>query len=452
MELIYHGYKGELAARLSALGAEPGDMLEVELKDGEKLRGILMPRQVLYADRNILVLKLENGYNVGLRGDSISSIRLISKKAGAMGAARGHKAAPGGLPKVTLIGTGGTIASKVDYETGAVTPVFSIDELLEWLPELGDIALIRGREIMKLFSEDMKPSHWELISQEVYKEMREGADGVVIAHGTDTMSFSASALAFSIANKPVPVVFVGSQRSSDRPSSDSDFNLLSAFITAARAPFAESVIVMHAESSDTFAAVHRGVKVRKMHTSRRDAFQSINDKPIAIVNPFTREIKIIGRIVEQRDKGKEPLLRNKFDERVALVKFYPGLQKEILDFLVDKGYHGIVIEGSGLGHISNDLIDSVKRATESGIPVVIASQCLFGRVNLNVYSTGRRLLEAGAIPASDMLPEVAYVKLSWILGSLSRELSEVRKLVLMNFVGEINERITQDLFPRWSYE
>lgn len=452
MELIYHGYKGELAARLSALGAEPGDLLEAELRDGEVLRGFLMPRQALYANRNILVLKLENGYNVGLRGDEIRSLRAISKKAETRAAIREHVAAPSDLPRVTLIGTGGTIASKVDYETGAVTPVFSIDELLEWLPELGDIALIKGREVMKIFSEDMKPSYWEVISSEVYKEMAGGVDGVVVAHGTDTMSFSASALAFSIANKPAPIVFVGSQRSNDRPSSDSDFNLLSAFITAARAPFAESVVVMHAESSDTFAAVHRGVKVRKMHTSRRDAFQSINDKPIAIVNPAAKEVKVIGRIVEHRDKNKEPLLRNKFDDRVALVKFYPGLREEVLDFLVDKGYHGIVIEGSGLGHISNDLVDSVKRAAESGIPVVIASQCIFGRVNLNVYSTGRRLLEAGVIPASDMLSEVAYVKLSWILGSVSRELGEVRKLMAANLVGEINERITQDLYPRWLYE
>ncbi|MEM2014053.1 MAG: Glu-tRNA(Gln) amidotransferase subunit GatD, partial [Desulfurococcaceae archaeon] len=244
------------------------------------------------------------------------------------------------------------------------------------------------------------------------------------------------------------IVLVGSQRSSDRPSTDAVLNLLSATLVAAKAPFAESVVAMHASTSDNLVAVHRGVKTRKMHTSRRDAFQSINDKPIALVDPFKREIVITGKIYEYRG-DKNPVLRANFDSKVALVKFYPGMEAGIIDYLVDKGYHGIVIEGTGLGHVANKLVSSIKRAVELGIPVVMTSQCLFGRVDMYVYSTGRRLLDAGVIPGYDMLPETAYVKLSWILGSITRDLKEVKKIMETNLVGEINYRHTIDLYPRW---
>lgn len=447
---IYHGYTGVVAQKLKEVNAEPGDVIRVDNPNGESFTGVLMPRQLLYSNRPILVLKLSNGYNIGIRVEPQSKVTIVSKQAGK----RSTTSHPprGGRPFVSLLATGGTIASKVDYVTGAVTPLIDPAELIEWAPELFDVSFINVREIMKKFSEDITPSDWETISREVYREMLEGAEGVIVAHGTDMMTYSASALAFAIQNKPVPIVFVGSQRSSDRPSSDSFFNLLSAVVTASKASFAESVIVMHGESSDSYSLVHRGVKTRKMHTSRRDAFQSVNDKPIAVVYPGRKEIKIIGRIIEPRDSKKTPVLKNKFDDKVALVKAYPGFQEEMINFLVDRGYHGIVIEGSGLGHISNSIIDSIKRAVESEIPVVMTSQCLFGRVNLNVYSTGRRLLEVGVIPGSDMLPETAYVKLSWILGSITRNLDEVRTLMMQNVAGEINPRHTVDLFPRWYHE
>ncbi|QOR94302.1 Glu-tRNA(Gln) amidotransferase subunit GatD [Thermosphaera chiliense] len=447
---IYHGYTGFIASKLREAGAEPGDVIRVDNPDGESFTGVLMPRQLLYSNRPVLVLKLSNGYNIGVKVELETRIVLLSKKKGLPGTTGSEASLK--KPFVSILATGGTIASKVDYVTGAVTPLLDPQELLEWAPELSDVGFLNVREIMKKFSEDITPSDWEKLSLEVYREITNGAEGVVVAHGTDMMSYSAAALAFSIVGKPVPIVFVGSQRSSDRPSSDSFFNLYSAVLTAFKASFAESVIVMHGESSDSYAVVLRGVKARKMHTSRRDAFQPINDKPIALVYPYTREIRIVGRILEKRDRSKEALLRNKFDDKVAIVKAYPGLQEEIVNFLVDKKFSGIVIEGSGLGHVSNSLIDSLKRAVENEIPVVMTSQCLFGRVNLNVYSTGRRLLEAGVIPASDMLPETAYVKLSWILGSVTKNLAEVRQLMQTNIAGEINERHTLELYPRWSHE
>ena len=447
--LDYLGYKGDIARKLERLGVNVGDRIRI-VRGDRVFEGILMPREKLYGDKPFLVIKLDNGYNIGVKITGEEEIIVVSKKRERIARIPGIKQNPK-LPHVTLLSTGGTIVSKVDYETGAVKPALSVPELLEWIPEIADIAFIEAREILQVFSEDIKPKHWEMISREIYKEMMSGVDGVVVAHGTDMMAYTAAALAFAIRNKPVPIVLVGAQRSSDRPSTDSAFNLKAAFLTAAKAPFAESVVVMHGETGDTYALAHRGVKVRKMHTSRRDAFQSINDLPLAKIYPDKGVIEVRNKIYEVRDKNKEPVIENKFDDKVVMIKVYPGFQPEIIDLLVDKGYHGIIIEGSGLGHITNDAVNSVKRAVEEGVPVVMTSQCLFGRTDLYVYSTGRRLLEAGIIPGSDMLPETAYVKLSWILGSKTRDLVEVKKLMTTNIAGEINPRITINLYPRWPH-
>ncbi len=444
----YLGYRGFIADKLRKINARTGDRIRIKRSD-RIFEGLLMPREALYSDRPYVVIKLDNGYNIGVRIREEDVIEVVMRREKREGIRPEIKEMKKELPHIVMLSTGGTIVSKVDYETGAVKPALSVPELLEWIPEIADIVYLEAREILQVFSEDILPKHWEIISREVYKEMEKGVDGIVIAHGTDMMAYTAAALAFAIKDKPIPIVLVGAQRSSDRPSTDSAFNLKAAFLTAAKAPFAESVVVMHGETGDSFALAHRGVKVRKMHTSRRDAFQSINDKPLAKIYPDKGTIEIIGRIIEKRNKEKNPVLENKFDEKVALIKAYPGFQPEILETLIDKGFHGIVIEGSGLGHIANHVIPTIKRAVEEGIPVIMTSQCLFGRTNLYVYSTGRRLLDAGVIPASDMLPETAYVKLSWILGSKTRDLDEVRKYMTMNIVGEINPRLTVDLYPRW---
>lgn len=444
----YLGYKGYIARILREIGAEVGDRIRISTEK-RIFEGILMPREALYGEKPFIIIKLDNGYNIGIRISGKEKIEVLEKRKKRIVKTHIFRTQKKDLPRIVLLSTGGTIVSKVDYETGAVKPALSVDELLEWIPEISNIAFIDAKEILSVFSEDITPSHWEKIASEIYNEMINGVDGVVIAHGTDMMAYTAAAMAFAIKNKPVPIVFVGAQRSSDRPSTDSAFNLKAAFLVAAKAPFAESVIVMHGETSDTYALAHRGVKVRKMHTSRRDAFQSINDYPLAIIYPDKNEVKIINKIIEFRDKDKDPILENKFDDKVVMIKAYPGFQPEIIDLLVDKGFHGIIIEGSGLGHISNRVIDSIKRAIEEEIPVVMTSQCLFGRVNMHVYSTGRKLLSVGVIPGSDMLPETAYVKLSWILGSKTRDLKEIRRLMTTNIVGEINPRLTINLYPRW---
>ena len=210
-----------------------------------------------------------------------------------------------------MLGTGGTIASKVEYETGAVKPAMTTEDLIEAVPEIAFVADIEARVLFNIFSENMTPELWERIVDAVAKAFEEGFEGVVVAHGTDTMAYTAAALSFAFRGLPAPIAFVGAQRSSDRPSSDAAFNLHAAVLTAAEAPFAEVVVVMHGEPGDTYALAHRGTKVRKMHTSRRDAFQSINARPLAKIYPAERKIVMIS----------QPLRRRGEEEKLVLMRF-----------------------------------------------------------------------------------------------------------------------------------
>ncbi len=451
------GYEGDAARLVKEAGAKPGDLVEIRRPDGTCYRGVLMPRYAL-SGKPIIVVKLENGYNVGVRVKPGTILRVLATREEVLERARRSGAPaviplieeqppPGPKPRVMIIGTGGTIASKIEYETGAVKPAFTAEEILEAVPEIGFIAEIGAEVLFNILSENMRPELWERIAERVARHIEEGFDGIVVTHGTDTMAYTAAALSFALRGLPVPVALVGAQRSSDRPSSDAAFNLHAAVLYAARSPAAEVAVVMHAEPSDSYALAHRGTKVRKMHTSRRDAFQSINSPPLARITPSENRVELLMEPLRRR--GEEELrLENGFERKVALVKYYPGMQAEIIDFLVDRGYRGIVLEGTGLGHVGDWLVESLRRAVEEGIVVVMTSQCLFGRVNMNVYTTGRRLLAAGVIPAADMLPETAFVKLSWILHRVD-DPKEARRLFLENLAGEYNPRLTLRLYPRW---
>ncbi len=429
---------------VSENGIELFDRVRIETTDGTVLEGIFMPRPEV-GDENVIVLKLDNGYNVGV--DS-RKIKFISKI--------GHRepeplvqlSLPKGvekLPKVFFIGTGGTIASRIDYKTGAVYPFFTAEEIYSMIPELEEIAFIKAETIFNIFSEDMTPSHWSKIAEkikEVFK--KEDPRGIVVAHGTDTMHYSAAAMAFAIRKAPGPIVFVGAQRSSDRPSSDSAFNVVAASLTAIQAPFAESVIAMHGSVSDDVILIHRGVKARKMHTSRRDAFMTINSIPLARVILASRKLEVLSNKYKRRDEEVE--VYPKFSDKVVLLKYFPGMKNEVIDFLVEKGYRGIVLEGTGLGHVSSSLISSVRSAIKNGLVVVIASQCIWGRINMNVYRTGIELLRAGAISAEDMTPETAYVKLSWVLGQTD-DVEEAIGLFKENIAYEIESRSEYRFYP-----
>jgi glutamyl-tRNA(Gln) amidotransferase subunit D len=335
------------------------------------------------------------------------------------------------LPSLSILSTGGTIASKVDYRTGAVTSQFSAGEIIAAIPELEEIANYNARVIYTILSENMRAEYWSELARAVAQEVRGGAQGVIVTHGTDTMMYTAAALSF-ILRTPVPVVLVGSQRSSDRPSSDAAMNAVSAAAVAV-SDIAEVCVVMHGSTSDDYCYIHRGTRVRKMHTSRRDAFQSINRSPIGRVEYPSRRIEIF---TGYRRRGEAELdLRDGLEPRCALVKYSPGADPEMLNYYIDARYRGIVLEGTGLGHVASDWIGSIKRATDAGIPVVVTSQCLRGRICDRVYDTGRYMLEAGAIEGGDMLPEVALVKLMWVLANHPEETAS---LIRKPLAGEIS--------------
>ncbi len=424
-------------------GLNVGDAVRITEKDGTVYEGIVMPPYEL-SPGETLTIKLDNGYNIGILIDAIESVEILEKAAEKPKMAF-QEVLPKreGLPNVTILGTGGTIASRIDYKTGAVHPAFTAEELAKAVPEMFEMANVTPKLIMNILSEDMKPAYWKRIAHEVAKALNSGEDGVVIAHGTDTMGYTASALSFMLRNLTKPVILVGAQRSSDRPSSDSAMNLTCA-VKMATSDVAEVMVVMHGETSDTYCLAHRGTKVRKMHTSRRDAFRSVNDIPIAKI--WKDRIELLRDDYRRKSEG-EVEVDDRMEEKVAILKVYPGVSGEVLDFLVDRGYKGVVIEGTGLGHVPQEFIPHVKRAVQEGVTVCVTSQCLYGRVNLNVYSNGRKLLKAGAIPCEDMLPETAYVKLMWVLGH-TNDPDEVRKMMLTNYAGEITPYTRFDTFLR----
>lgn len=443
------GYSERAVQLLESANITVFDEVELEREDGAALRGVLLPRPQ-YGDPDVLVLKLPSGYNVGVDARRVKTIRRIGRVEPTRGVAAPAPSLVPDLPRLHFVGTGGTIASRIDYMSGAVYPYFTAEEIYSMVPELEGVALVTAETLFSVFSEDLTPRHWSMIAERVARVFEsEAPAGVIVAHGTDTMGYTAAALAFALRRLPGPLVLVGAQRSSDRPSSDSATNVLAAAVVAVKAPFAESVVVMHAGLDDTAFYVHRGVRVRKMHTSRRDAFRSVNALPLAKVELPSRELKVLVRkFIPRSSEGV--LLENGFEERVALIKFYPGMDPEILEALVDRGYRGIVIEGTGLGHVSERLVPSVRRAVEEGVVVVVASQCIWGRVNMNVYRRGVELLKAGAVPSEDMLPETAFVKLSWALAR-AQSVSEAVKLFLTNVAYEIDERSEEWYYPPLSY-
>ena len=424
-------YSGLVGRLLDDANAELGDVIEVR-RGVEGYTGILMPHHD-FSDQSIVTLKLPNGYNMGVRVDASSKFKVVTKRE-----SKEHKKQV--LPRdpakrdIAVISTGGTIASYVDYRTGAVHPAISAEELVFSVPELLDLVNVRAKVLYSILSENMKVTHWQGLARAVAKELNSGAVGVIIPHGTDTMGFTSAALAFMLRNLTGPVICVGAQRSSDRPSSDAIMNLLAATRLCVESDLGEVVVLMHGESSDSFTIAHRGTKVRKMHSSRRDAFRSINSDPIARVEG--PEITFMSEYA-RRSKGPVEIM-DKIDGRASMLHFYPGFEADHFD-LIASHVRGVVIAGTGLGHVSEEILGSVSRAVKNGVHVYVTTQCLYGAVNLNVYSTGRDMVAAGAVPLGDMLPETAYVKLMWAMGQAD-DVDEVKKIMLKNIAGEFTTR------------
>jgi glutamyl-tRNA(Gln) amidotransferase subunit D len=431
------GYKGEALALLERAGVSVGDLVRVETSDAS-FEGYLMPRYEL-ADSLHIVIKLKNGYNIGV---SVKKIRSVVKLA--EGEKPKYTPPPPpkpntNLPKVLILGTGGTIASRIDYRTGAVHPALTAEDLYASVPEISEVAQVDAEILFSIFSENMRAEHWCKIAEHIHTSLKKGYSGVVVTHGTDTLGYTAAALSFALRGVPIPVVLVGAQRSSDRPSSDAASNLLAATIVASKAPFSGVYVAMHAGLSDDVIAIHHGASVRKNHTSRRDAFQSINRRPVAYVKDGVIQ-QIDPNLPARRASPDDFKPAARFEERVALLKFHPNFDPTIIDYLVDKGYRGLVLEGTGLGHVGRYCHNSIKRAVDKGVLVGMSSQCIWGRVRMTVYDTGRDLLNIGVIPLDTLFPEVALVKMMWVLAN-SDTLEEAKKLMLTNLVGEFTQRL-----------
>ena len=398
----------------------PGDSVTCTLKN-TSLCGVYL------TERNgMAVIKLDSGYNIGV----FPSNCIVQKK---------HHSEPAkirqeieqdpALPCISIISTGGTITSSVDYRTGAVTSKFEVHEILSLIPDLTKMAQFRSIQVSNILSENMTVSIWQKMAQAVYDEILAGAQGIIITHGTDTMAYSAAALAFML-KTPVPVVFVGSQRSADRPSSDNIMNMLCATKAALKGP-KEVTVVMHASTNDDRCAIHRGVRVRKMHSSCRDAFQSIGIPPLGYVSYPDLEITL----ESASTSSAKAELSLGMEEKCGLIYYHPGASVDVLDAY--QNYKGLIIAGTGLGHCSPEWTMRFAEMSSSGMIIVMVSQCLSGKVCDRVYETGRNLFAAGVIEGGDMLPEVALVKLMWVLAHASGD--EARAMMQKNLVHEKNE-------------
>jgi len=426
----YRGYEGDSLEFLKTNQVSVGDSVKI-LAD-ITYSGIIMPRYEHRDDKHI-VLKLKNGYNIGLEIEKIEKIeknqstkKIIEKDE------KLQKVV--GLPKILLLSTGGTIASKIDYRTGAVTPVLTAEELNSSVPELAKIANIDTQVLFSEYSENIMPEHWLQIAEKINEYSKSDYTGIIVAHGTDTMHYTSAFLSFALAGFPIPIILVGSQRSSDRASSDAALNLISAtkFITESKTKGV--YIVMHQDENDETVACHFGTRVRKNHTSKRGAFQTIGDNPAFII----AENQIQKNITEDFFKVNEFQPKIYLDTKVALVKYHPGYNPSLLDKIIEMGFRGIIFEGTGLGHIGKIMYESVKKANEKGLFLGMTSQCIDGRVGMTVYESGRDLLDLGIIPLENMIPEVALVKAMWAMGN-SKNREEVKKIMLENIASELSK-------------
>ncbi|MBU2100498.1 Glu-tRNA(Gln) amidotransferase subunit GatD [Candidatus Micrarchaeota archaeon] len=417
--------------------------------ENEEFTGVLLPS----SNENSLALKMKSGYNIGIKTENVRKIEKTGeqKKETEEAETKEEKKEVRkieGLPLILILSTGGTIASRVDYRTGAVKPAIEQEKLITNIPELMETANIESKSVYEMLSENMRFEDYKKIAGEIEKAVKEKKElkGIIVGHGTDTMHYTSAALSFMLENLNVPVILVGSQRSSDRGSSDAAMNLICATEFIAKTDFVGIAICMHENPADDNCVILSGTKSRKMHSSRRDSFKPVNDIAIARINFESRKITYLKEdYPRKKEQGKELVLRNEIEEKTALIKIYPNFTAKQLEFYEKENFKGIVLEGTGLGHapIGNEteenkkIFEAIRKLSEKSV-VVMASQAFFGRIDMNVYSTGKDLLNAGVISAEDMTPETAFIKLAWLLGNFSQE--ETRKLIGKNLRGEITAR------------
>ncbi|MBL7138783.1 MAG: Glu-tRNA(Gln) amidotransferase subunit GatD [Bacteroidales bacterium] len=431
----FQGYKGKALETLKRFNARVWAKVKVDTSRGP-FEGTILPRAENTDDKHI-VMKFFTGYNIGVDVDTITSMEELGYKKANYKIPEKEFPYSKEKPNVKLLGTGGTIASRLDYRTGAVIPAFSPGELYGAVPELADICNLTTEKLFGVFSENMGPAEYKKLAVAIGEEIEKGTDGIIIGHGTDTMHYTSAALTFMVQNSPIPIVIVGSQRSSDRPSSDAALNLMHAATAAGHGDIAETIVCMFGPTSDEYGFLHRGTRVRKMHSSYRSTFRTIGDTPIATV---TREgVFPIKQDYKRRRKDKNVTILPYFEERVGMIYYYTNMHPDMIDSMVDNGYKGIIIIGTGLGHVNKPLYPAIVRAAEKGVAIYMTVQTLWGYVHMFVYDTGRDLMAKGVVPAENMLPETAYIKLGWALGQ-TNDLEKVREIMLTPINDEITPR------------
>ncbi len=426
--------------------AQPGDTVKVITSEKETIEGILLPS----FEPGVILLKLKNGYNLGFQEKEVAMLVMKPAEKPHCHSSNYHSSSPlfhqKSLPTIAILHTGGTIASKVDYQTGGVYAGFAAEDFLQLFPEITNIANIRTRHVANLMSEDIRFSHYQLLAKAIQEEIAEGCAGIIIGHGTDTLAITSAALAFMFENLPLPVILVGAQRSSDRGSTDAALNLLSAATFITKADFAGVAVCMHASSNDDLCHILPATKTRKMHTSRRDAFKAINDEPLATVHYSTQEVTFHKPYLKKSGVSGKLSCKSPMEEKVAVLKTFPNMSPLFLQALVTSRYKGLILEGTGIGQAPTNILENLpnyealKSFIQQGGLVVLTSQCLYGRVHPDIYANCRRLKEIGVIFGEDMLAETAYVKLAWLLGNYPLE--KARELIGVNLRGEISERIS----------
>ena len=432
---IFQGYKGKALEVLKKYHVRVWGQAVVDTTRGV-FEGTVLPRAENDDDFHI-VMKIITGYNVGIDVNTISSMKETGYKKANYQIPEKEFPFTEGLPGVKLFGTGGTIASRLDYRTGAVIPAFSPGELYGAVPELADICNLETEKVFAVFSENMGPKQYISLAKAIGREIERGVDGIVIGHGTDTLHHTAAALTFMVQNSPIPIVLVGSQRSSDRPSSDAALNLMHAMYAAGHSDIAEVMVCMFGPTSDDYGLLHKGTRVRKMHSSYRSTFRTIGDTPLAMVN--RKSVDMIKKEYQHRRKDKDVKILPYFNDNVTMLYYYPGMRPDVIDSLVDAGYKGIVFVGTGLGHVNKELYPAIERAHKKGVHMYMTLQTIWGYVHMFVYDTGRDMMARGIIPAGNMLPETAFIKLGWALGQTD-DAEEVKKLMLTPINDEITAR------------
>ena len=408
-----------------------------------------------------LTLKLDNGYNVSHPLSALISFKELASGKRSATVESIDAEFDEDLPLVRIIHTGGTIASKVDYSTGAVVARFEPGELLSAIPELSDFARIEAVKIGNMWSDDMRPQHWNLISAAISEAFADGATGVVVTQGTDTMHLTSCALSLIWAGEggrpSGRIAITGSQRSSDRGSSDAAENLMAAVHWAASGPAPDggmsdaAVIVMHAGSDDGKCSVLPGCAVRKHHSSRRDAFRTVNSRPIAEITLSNGKPEI--HLMEwyepkyEREVTQKPAL---FDSGIKITQLLAGphLRGEVIGAIAALDHDAIMIQGTGLGHLpiedpmgdapeNLELRKAITEWCDSGRIAMVSSQCIGGPVNMAVYSKGRGQMDIGIIGHDSRCgPDAALVKLHWLISRHGRDAEMIGKLWSSDLVGE----------------